>query len=53
MSVSTFPPVIIDGQSLSLESVARVAFDRAEVILDKRAAPMDFRVSIKRPVFVS
>ena len=38
MSVSTFPPVIIDGQSLSLESVARVAFDRAEVILDKRAA---------------
>ncbi|MBR2978819.1 MAG: histidine ammonia-lyase [Myxococcaceae bacterium] len=38
MSVSTVSPVIIDGQSLSLESVARVAFDRAEVVLDKEAA---------------
>lgn len=38
MSACTVAPVVIDGETLSLESVARVAFDRAEVALDEAAA---------------
>ncbi|MDR0965126.1 MAG: histidine ammonia-lyase [Myxococcales bacterium] len=34
----TTSPVIIDGNTLTLEDVSRVAFDRAEVVLDEAAA---------------